>query len=278
MGTEMRTTCPFHDDNNPSMSVNLENGSWYCFAESKGGSYVQLIEQLRRDTNYEGNLRPTTDAPVAVRPMLQSWADRGFTSPMLVKWGIVWDPEMKAMRLPILNDEGDTISNIWRAPEGIEPKYRYDKNFQISAILFGLWRLANPSRLLVLVEGPLDAIWLQEAGVPGVSILGGNLSDVQLSLLEKRRVHYVCLCFDNDDAGRQATIRAIGKLRSAGLWVYRVIIPDKYKDIQEVPFDRVNEIVERRELAINGVGIIHPSSQRWLGGVRNNDSPVWRRK
>ncbi|KKK66069.1 hypothetical protein LCGC14_2967810, partial [marine sediment metagenome] len=30
--TEMMILCPFHDDKNPSASVNLDTGVWDCFA------------------------------------------------------------------------------------------------------------------------------------------------------------------------------------------------------------------------------------------------------
>ena len=29
--------CPFHDDVNPSMTVNLEDRSWFCFVCGKNG-------------------------------------------------------------------------------------------------------------------------------------------------------------------------------------------------------------------------------------------------
>lgn len=34
--------CPFHDDHNPSFSVNEEENYWYCFACDKGGSVIDF--------------------------------------------------------------------------------------------------------------------------------------------------------------------------------------------------------------------------------------------
>jgi len=39
---QVKVRCPFHDDKNPSMSVNVNEGTWYCFACGIGGSVVDL--------------------------------------------------------------------------------------------------------------------------------------------------------------------------------------------------------------------------------------------
>lgn len=42
-----KIVCPFHEDVNPSMMVNFEDGSWYCFGCGKSGDsrkFVKLIE------------------------------------------------------------------------------------------------------------------------------------------------------------------------------------------------------------------------------------------
>lgn len=49
-----KIVCPFHDDVNPSMMVNLENGSWFCFGCNMSGdarSFVRLIEGMRDGCN-----------------------------------------------------------------------------------------------------------------------------------------------------------------------------------------------------------------------------------
>lgn len=41
--------CPFHKDNNPSFSVNLKRGVYYCFGCHQGGSYLDLLRLLGSD-------------------------------------------------------------------------------------------------------------------------------------------------------------------------------------------------------------------------------------
>lgn len=275
-GRELLVLCPFHNDHTPSMSINLEDGRWYCFQESRGGTYIELVSELKRDNNFS----VATAEPYQAQeiPMLQSWADRGFTTAMLLKWGIQWDEDVHAMRIPVLTDGGAIVAHIWRAPEGVEPKYRYDAGFAKSNALFGLWRLPNPCReRVVLVEGPLDAIWVQDCGIPCVAILGSSLSEDQLDLLLAHGIRKVVLCFDNDSAGVQATYNARGILKKAGLWAYQAHLPGRYKDIQEVEHGAVEAVIASAELSVNGTGTVHPRFQRWLGGAKQVAS-IWRKR
>jgi hypothetical protein len=42
---ETSVRCPFHDDGDPSMSVNADQGVWHCFTESIGGGILQFEER-----------------------------------------------------------------------------------------------------------------------------------------------------------------------------------------------------------------------------------------
>ena len=274
-GKEMLVLCPFHSDHDPSMSVNLADGKWYCFTESRGGTYEELIKGLRD----KGFVEQQAPKPYQVKPkqMLKSWADRGFTPPILLKWGIEWDKEARAMRIPALTEDGEVEANIWRYPEGVQPKYRYDPGYPKSERLFGIWRLPNPCPRMVLVEGPLDAIWVQESDIAACAVLGSDLSPKQIALLRERGVRKAVLCFDNDLAGMNLLYKARGALRAAGMFVYQVHLPGKYKDIQEVPHEHVGTILGKAELSVRGE-VIHPRFKRWTGTGEAIASSVWRKQ
>ena len=44
-GKEYVGLCPFHDDRNPSLSVNREKGIWHCFGCGRGGDVHKFIEE-----------------------------------------------------------------------------------------------------------------------------------------------------------------------------------------------------------------------------------------
>ena len=47
-GDEMRCCCPFHDDENPSFSINLEDGKFCCHAASCGekGNILDFVAAM----------------------------------------------------------------------------------------------------------------------------------------------------------------------------------------------------------------------------------------
>ncbi len=275
-GKEMKLCCPFHDDSHPSFSVNLETGVWCCYSRCGGGDWMEFVERIRQDKQYAplGEAEPAPEKPKT--PILKSLLKRGFTRDMLAKWSIQWDEEHGAMRLPIMDKKGEKQGHIYRYPEGVEPKYRYEQGFQRSETLYGLWRLSTAVTSVVLVEGPLDAIWVQEAGWDGLAILGSSLSEAQAKIVYNLKPRRVLLCFDNDPAGTIASQKAAGLLKASGCWVYRVKLPERWKDIQEVPNDRVDNILKNVEMSVNGKGMIHSKYKRWSRNKKQVSSGIWR--
>jgi len=228
-----------------------------------GGTWPEFIERIRCSTEYG----PQPEAfKQARQPVLQSLLRRGFTRAMLAVWGAEWDGSYHAMRFPI--PRPDRVWNLWRAPQGVEPKYRYELGFPRRDTLFGLWLLPARLERLVLVEGPLDAIWAQAAGVPAVSILGSELSEEQAAQVAEC-THKAVLCFDADTAGAAGVARAAPLLRRAGVWVFETHVPHGKKDIQDVRLEDVKEVIERAQLRANGKGVVHPRYKRWMRNGRS---------
>ena len=45
-GDQLVGVCPFHDDKKESFSAKLSNGQWYCFAEGRGGNFIDFWAEL----------------------------------------------------------------------------------------------------------------------------------------------------------------------------------------------------------------------------------------
>ena len=43
--------CPFHNDKTPSLSINVVNGLWNCFAGCGGGSIRKFAKKLGKNLN-----------------------------------------------------------------------------------------------------------------------------------------------------------------------------------------------------------------------------------
>lgn len=88
--------------------------------------------------------------------------------------------------------------------------------FSKSRILFGLSqasRQIRETRRAIVVEGYLDAIAGQQAGLPIIATCGTALTEAQAEILNRRFPGLeIILAFDGDDAGRRATLKASTQL------------------------------------------------------------------
>ena len=110
-----------------------------------------------------------------------------------------------------------------------KPKYLNTSDtpvFKKSENLFSLNNAKNSgSRTLILCEGYMDVIAVNQAGFQNaVATLGTALTREQ-AMLMKRYADEVVICYDSDEAGQKATSRAIPILRNAGLLVRILTVP-----------------------------------------------------
>jgi DNA primase len=135
--------------------------------------------------------------------------------------GVLVDFFRNRLMVPILDGRGNTVAFGGRIVEdGIPaPKYLNSPDtpvFKKSEHLFSL-NLAKKSidskhRTLLLAEGYMDVIALYQHGFHNaVASLGTSLTPEQVSTV-KRYADEVILCYDSDDAGVNATNRAIALL------------------------------------------------------------------
>ena len=105
------------------------------------------------------------------------------------------------------------------------PKYMYYKGFPRKTSLFASWLVAKTKTdHVVVTEGSLDAVSVWQAGYPSVAQFGSSISREQILLLRRLGIHRVTLFYDNDKAGRQATLDAVSMLRD--FLVYTVAYDD----------------------------------------------------
>ncbi|TME47130.1 MAG: DNA primase, partial [Chloroflexi bacterium] len=130
--------------------------------------------------------------------------------------GDLWDRFRQRIMIPIHDEHGELVGFGGRViDDSQQPKYLntsqtalYDKG----RTLFNLFRARKPiheQKHAVLMEGYFDAITAWQAGVTNVVTTSGTaLTEHQVRLL-KRETQELLLAFDRDDAGMNATQRAI---------------------------------------------------------------------
>ena len=110
-----------------------------------------------------------------------------------------------------------------------EPKYMNTPEtltYSKRRILYGM-NLAKKSKRsnIILCEGNLDVVTLHQAGFDNaVASMGTALTQEQLRLLSRYTKELV-LCYDNDNAGQQATRRALELLNNSEFSVKVLQLP-----------------------------------------------------
>ncbi|MBO4901587.1 MAG: DNA primase [Lachnospiraceae bacterium] len=169
---------------------------------------------------------------------------QGFTDDVLKNCGIftydekrgVTDKFWSRVIFPIMDVNHRIIGFGGRTMGDAKPKYLNSPEtpvFDKGRNLYGL-NHARTSRKknIILCEGYMDVIAMHQAGFnQAVASLGTALTSGQANLL-KRYTEDVLLCYDSDDAGTKAALRAIPILREAGISAH-VISLSPYKDPDE---------------------------------------------
>jgi DNA primase len=175
---------------------------------------------------------------------------------------------------PIRDAQGRVIAFGGRVLDDRLPKYMNSTESPVyskARALYGIYEarqtLARSDRAIV-VEGYIDAIALWQAGFKEtVASLGTSLTVDQLRLLS-RYTRNVIACFDGDDAGRKASLRALEVFLAAGLLGKGAFIPAGF-DPDTLVRDRgaqaLRELLENAELLVD---FFVKEEQRAIAGPR----------
>ena len=148
---------------------------------------------------------------------------------------------------PIFNFEGTKLVGLQRRellPGTLPGKYFTSPGYDRDSHLYGAWRHPRTTGYVIVVEGPLDAMWLHQNGLTStVALLGTHCSRRQEKLIA-RLGRTVYLNLDNDDAGERAVERITPRLRRV-MDVQTLSFPPEAKDAQDLSVAQVGELEER---------------------------------
>ena len=170
-------------------------------------------------------------APDGWSNLLDTMTKKGYTKEELLDAGLVlksqkgslYDRFRNRLMFPIIDIRGNVIGFGGRVMDDSKPKYLNSPEtviFNKRKNLFAL-NVAKKSKQghIILTEGYMDAIALHQYGFDcAVASLGTALTEEHAQLLAKY-TNQVVLTYDGDEAGQNATRRAIPMLEKAGLQV-----------------------------------------------------------
>ena len=250
-GNEIKAECPFKDlhegqtDNNPSLTVNLAKGVYYCNSCHSKGNIFTMYKQLYNLSNEEAWFSlgdalkiPRPDGSKPTRPDIEAGLvreyhqrlmsltgplrdmlreRRGLTDETLVNFQLGWDGDR--ITIPIY-DEFNTLVNFrrykWNSNEDQWKVLNYTdelNNAYGEVRIFGIDRVLDDSvDYVVWCEGEMDRLSGEQRGFPcACATSGAGTWKPEWSKLfrNKKRVY---IAQDNDEAGRNATKKLCEKL------------------------------------------------------------------
>ena len=201
-------------------------------------------------------------APEGWSNLLDTMTKKGYTKEELLEAGLVvksqkgglYDRFRNRLMFPIIDIRGNVIGFGGRVMDDSKPKYLNSPEtviFNKRKNLFAL-NVAKKSRqnCIILTEGYMDAIALHQYGFDcAVASLGTALTEEHAQLLAKYTAQVV-LTYDGDEAGQNATRRAIPMLEKAGLKVKILRMqgakdPDEF--LKKYGADRFRVLLDRSE-------------------------------
>lgn len=192
-----------------------------CFLESSAASYARAYAKQRGITAESVKKFLIGYAPKG--KILESAQKKGYAYEVLAKAGVVTKTdsgtvfEYMSERLvfPIFDVQGRIVAFGGRTLTDGKVKYLNTPEtivYSKSSNLYGLFQALpdiRKDKSIVVVEGYMDVVLSQQYGVSGtVAPLGTSFTQQQAKLIDRYSENTVLL-FDSDDAGRNATQRAL---------------------------------------------------------------------
>ncbi len=180
-------------------------------------------------------------APHAWDKLSTAFLKRGVKQELLLSDGLaaerqngggIYDRFRNRIIIPIADERGRVVGFGGRVLDDSTPKYLNTPEtvlFNKRRILFGLDRANRAIKqagYAIVVEGYMDAISVFSAGVKNVVASLGTAFTAEHCKLLLRYAPAIYFCYDSDDAGQKATIRALSIVQGTGATVRVIVVPD----------------------------------------------------
>ena len=222
--------------------------------------YYQLLQQPEGRAVQEyldrRRIRKATAIKFGMGASLDAWdvlltamTKKGYTKAELLDAGLVvqnkngglYDKFRNRLMLPVIDTRGDVVAFGSRVLDKSEPKYMNSSETPVYSkrrVLYGL-NLAKKTKRpnIILCECNLDIVTLHQAGFDNAVASMGTALTVEQTRLLSRFTKELVLCYDNDNAGKIATERALQILNNSEFSVKVLQLPRRLVDGEYVKQD-----------------------------------------
>ena len=232
------------------LDLNREAARFYyqLLQQPEGAAVREYLarRQIKRSTAVKFGMGASPDS---WDTLLTAMTQRGYTKRELLDAGLVvqnkngrlYDKFRNRLMLPVVDTRGDVVAFGSRVLDKSEPKYMNSSETPVYSkrrVLYGL-NLAKKTKRpnIILCEGNLDIVTLHQAGFDNAVASMGTALTVEQTRLLSRFTKEIVLCYDNDNAGKIATERALQILNNSEFSVKVLQLPRRLVDGEYVKQD-----------------------------------------
>ena len=197
-------------------------------------------------------------SPNAWDVLLNEMTSRGYSKSELLAAGLIvdnkrggfYDKFRNRLMLPVIDTRGDVVAFGSRVLDKSEPKYMNSSETPVYSkrrVLYGL-NLAKKTKRpnIILCEGNLDIVTLHQAGFDNAVASMGTALTVEQTRLLSRFTKELVLCYDNDNAGKVATERALQILNNSEFSVKVLQLPRRRTDSGELVKQDADDFIKNQ--------------------------------
>ena len=234
------------------LALNRDAARFYyeLLHEKRGEACAEYLNQRRitRKTAVSFGLGASADEWDC---LFTAMTRKGYTRSELIASGLAvqgknggaYDKFRNRLIFPVIDVRGDVVGFGGRIVDKNDPGAKYMNTpetvvYSKRRVLYGL-NLAKKSKRenILLVEGNIDVVMLHQAGFDNAcASMGTALTGEQIRLLSRCTKELV-LCYDNDNAGRIATQKALELLGDTDFSVRVLELPNRMENGQPVKQD-----------------------------------------
>lgn len=233
IGNEILCYCPFHDDKHAgSFFISSKTGQYICFVCNAKGGIKSLVSKLGKSklVIFSGGKRylprisfDQFDKLEHAIPKGSFFENRGITEDEIIKWNIRFSGSSYVF--PVYDKYGKLVGVVNRNFDGFEPKYVNSVGFDRKGYLYGENFARVKSRGIIVVEGITDCISMHRFGYSNTVSTMGTMVTINQIMRMNMLSNSITILFDNDDAGKEATL-SLGKRLDGEVFVPRFEIEE----------------------------------------------------
>ncbi len=219
-GTEVKVLCPFHQDTNPSATINTEKSLFHCWVCGIGYNEAQFISKINGISQAEAYRvldkfkENQTQADWHLTQKAQLWANNEFLEKVRelglsndtidkLDLGIMKDDLGRMfLGIPVFyNSVLMDIRSYNLLKHKNSPKCKSQTNAQAGFIIpYDIW--SKTKEKTYILEGEKDMLLARSLGINAITLTGGAGAKPNEFVINSFKDRDIVLCYDNDKAGK----------------------------------------------------------------------------